>query len=309
MTIPHIPVLLQEVLTLFEGCDEGVFVDCTLGYGGHTQALLDAHPKLKVIGIDQDDDALAFCAQRLSPYKDRFEMRKGRYSDVIPTLMSQPICGVLADIGVSSLQLDKRERGFSFESETLDMRMDHDAPLRAYDVVNGYTVPELEKIFFEYGEERFSKKIVRLIDETRRKAKISSAKELANLLSSALPKGKVHPATKVFQAIRIEVNDELGELERLLDSLKTTQYPMTVGIISFHSLEDRIVKQRFKEFTRSCLCPPEAMRCTCGDDHELGRILTKKPLEATPEEERSNPRSRSAKLRGFEFYGKGSHHG
>ena len=236
-------------------------------------------------------------------------MRKGRYSDVIPTLMSQPICGVLADIGVSSLQLDKRERGFSFESETLDMRMDHDAPLRAYDVVNGYTVPELEKIFFEYGEERFSKKIVRLIDETRRKAKISSAKELANLLSSALPKGKVHPATKVFQAIRIEVNDELGELERLLDSLKTTQYPMTVGIISFHSLEDRIVKQRFKEFTRSCLCPPEAMRCTCGDDHELGRILTKKPLEATPEEERSNPRSRSAKLRGFEFYGKGSYHG
>lgn len=309
MTIPHIPVLLQEVLTLFEGCDEGVFVDCTLGYGGHTQALLDAHPKLKVIGIDQDDDALAFCAQRLSPYKDRFEMRKGRYSDVIPTLMSQPICGVLADIGVSSLQLDKRERGFSFESETLDMRMDHDAPLRAYDVVNGYTVPELEKIFFEYGEERFSKKIVRLIDETRRKAKISSAKELANLLSSALPKGKVHPATKVFQAIRIEVNDELGELERLLDSLKTTQYPMTVGIISFHSLEDRIVKQRFKEFTRSCLCPPEAMRCTCGDDHELGRILTKKPLEATPEEERSNPRSRSAKLRGFEFYGKGPYHG
>lgn len=298
---PHIPVLYREVLDLFAGLSNGTFVDCTLGYGGHSELILSAHPDISLIGIDQDDEALAFSSRRLASFGPRFRPLKGRYSDVFPTLSDEPIAGVLADIGVSSLQLDKRERGFSFESETLDMRMDPDRPSSAADVVNGYTVPQLEKIFFEYGEERFGKKIARLIDERRRKEKFRSAADLARLIAANIPKGKVHPATKVFQAIRIEVNDELGELSRLLSSAASMKKPFLLGIITFHSLEDRIVKQAFKEFAKSCICPPEAMRCTCGDNHALGTIVTKKPIEAADDEIRANPRSRSAKLRAFLF--------
>lgn len=300
---PHIPVLYNEVLEAFKLLKGGVIVDCTLGYGGHTQALLDQDPTRKVIGIDQDDEALEFSQKRLETYKDRFEAKKGRYSDIFPLLKDENIIGVLADIGVSSLQLDKKERGFSFESPTLDMRMNPDGGLSAWDVVNTYTVPALEKIFFEYGEERMSKKIVKVIDEYRKKQKFTSSKELAELIYRNLPKGKIHPATKIFQAIRIEVNDELGELERLLSSIASMNKEMVVGIITFHSLEDRIVKQAFKEYTKSCICPPEAYRCVCGDNHDKGEILTKKPIEATPEEIKTNPRSRSAKLRLFHFFG------
>ncbi|MEF3191773.1 MAG: 16S rRNA (cytosine(1402)-N(4))-methyltransferase RsmH [Campylobacterales bacterium] len=301
MNAPHIPVLLDHVLELFSTLKSGIVVDCTVGYGGHAEAILQHYPHLSYIGIDQDEEALAFSRARLASFGERVRLIHGRASEILPTLIHEPVVAVLADIGVSSLQLDKSERGFGFESETLDMRMDRDRALTAKEVVNRYPVHELERILKEYGEERHYKKIARLIDEARKKAEITSAKELAQLIARYFPKGRIHPATLTFQAIRIEVNDELSELQRLLEAVKELGKGVIVGIISFHSLEDRIVKQTFKEWAKSCICPAEAMRCVCGNDHALGEILTKRPLEASEEEIKFNPRARSAKLRAFRF--------
>lgn len=302
MNIPHKPVLLNEVLEVFESLNEGVFVDATLGYGGHSEAILTAHPKLKLIGIDRDDEAIAFSTKRLEKFGDRVEIIKSDFGSALSKIDTSNVVGILADIGVSSLQLDKKERGFSFESETLDMRMDSTQEFSAYDVVNGYSEAELEKIIRVYGEERYSKKIAALIVKRRKEEKIQSAKELAALISQNIKGFKIHPATLTFQAIRIEVNSELEQLEDLLENVKKLpQKGQILGIISFHSLEDRIVKTAFKEWSRSCICPPEAMRCTCGNNNELGDIVTKKPLTGTDAEIRENPRARSAKLRAFKF--------
>lgn len=306
MNTPHKPVLLNEVLKVFNELESGVFVDATLGYGGHSEAILSAHPNIKLIGVDRDDEALAFSKERLKKYADRVSFIKSDFGSVLSKINTDGIVGVLADIGVSSLQLDKKERGFSFESDTLDMRMDSTQEFSAYDVVNGYSEAELEKIIRVYGEERFSKKIASLIVKRRKEAKITSAKELATLISANFRGGKIHPATLTFQAIRIEVNSELEQLENLLESVKNIgKNEKILGIISFHSLEDRIVKTAFKEWSRSCVCPPEAFRCTCGNNNELGEIITKKPLIATDSEIKANPRARSAKLRAFKFYGNG----
>jgi len=300
--IPHIPVLFEETIASFKGVGEGVIVDCTLGYGGHSEGLLKAYPHVKVIGIDRDDEALAFSKKRLEAYGDRFEARKGSYSEVFPTLQEEKIVGVLADIGVSSLQLDKRERGFSFEGESLDMRMDQHQTFSAYDVVNRYSLEELERIILNYGEERAFKKVARMIVEARKQAPIESSQALASLIASQHKSPGIHPATRTFQAIRIEVNDELGELERLLNAAKEErQAGEIISIITFHSLEDRIAKQTFKEWTQKCICPPDAFRCTCGNNHELGRLVNKKPITASKEEIKHNSRSRSAKLRSFIF--------
>ncbi len=302
---PHIPVLLHEVLRCFEKMPpEGTFVDCTLGYGGHSEAILKRFPKIRLIGIDRDPEAIAFATGRLAPYGDRFQAIQGRFSQILPQLLDrEKIVGVLADFGVSSLQLDKRERGFSFLSENLDMRMDPSAPLSAYEVVNEYSQEALERIFREFGEERAWRRAARAVVEARKRRPIESGRELADILGKVLPKkGRTNPATPLFQAIRIEVNDELGEIVRLLDALESSPPPgAVVGLITFHSLEDRLVKQRFKKWSQSCVCPPEAFRCTCGDDHELGAPLSRKPLSATSEEVAANPRSRSAKLRCFRF--------
>ena len=301
--IPHIPVLYREVVDAFEGIDEGVIVDCTMGYGGHSSMLLDANEKIRLIGIDQDQTAIDFSSKRLAPFGDRARIKKGRFSDVIKTIIaeegSENIRGILADIGVSSLQLDQKERGFSYESETLDMRMDSGAALSAAEVVNGYSQKELERILREYGEIRNAAQIASAIVKHR---PFHSAKELSDVVKPYGPRGKkIHPATLVMQAIRIEVNDELGELSRLLDAIEEADLPHArIGIISFHSLEDRMVKQRFSKWSRSCICPPEAMRCTCGNNHAKGRIITKKPLTAQADELKKNARSRSAKLRIFE---------
>ena len=274
-----------------------------MGYGGHTSLLLDALPDRTLIGIDQDPTAIAFSTQRLSVYGDRVEIRQGRFSVVAEALMgekSDQICGILADIGVSSLQLDQRERGFSYESENLDMRMDPNAPLSAYEVVNEYGQHALEKILREYGEVTNA----RIVAETIvKKRPFESAKELSNAIFHLMPKGKkIHPSTLVMQAIRIEVNDELGELTRLLDAIeKSVLKKLRVGIITFHSLEDRIVKQRFVTWAKNCICPDDAMRCTCGNNHSIGKVITKKPLTAQEDELRANSRSRSAKLRIFEI--------
>ena len=303
MQTPHIPVLLNEVLESFKDVGEGYFVDCTLGYAGHSSEILAKYENLKHIGIDRDDEALAFSKKRLTPYEKRSTLYKGTFATVFPTLSETPVMAVLADFGVSSLQLDKMERGFSFNSETLDMRMDATASLSAYDVVNEYPQEKLEYIFDAYGEVRSYRKLAGAVLEARAKAPIQSAKELSEIAKTVIPAGgKIHPATLMFQAIRIEVNNELGEIEGLLDALeKKHTKGEVVSLISFHSLEDRLVKNRFKKWSTACICDPHAMRCTCGKNHELGKALSSKPVTATKEELKLNPRSRSAKLRSFRF--------
>ncbi len=294
---PHVPVLLEEVLESFEGIEEGYFVDCTLGYAGHSAAMSERYgDRIALIGIDRDDEALAFSKKRLG---ERIRTYKGSFSKVFPTLREDPITGVLADFGVSSLQLDKLERGFSFESDNLDMRMDPTSGITAREVVNGYGKLELEKIFREYGEIRPYKKLASAVVENR---PFTEAKALAALAKRVMPKSKHNPATLMFQAIRIEVNSELDEIEGLLDALEQKRPKSAIiALITFHSLEDRLVKQRFKRWSKSCICSAEAMRCTCGNDNALGKIVTKKPIVATQAECRTNPRSRSAKLRVFRF--------
>ncbi|MDD5405737.1 MAG: 16S rRNA (cytosine(1402)-N(4))-methyltransferase RsmH [Sulfurovaceae bacterium] len=303
MKSPHIPVLLNEVINSFRDVKNGYFVDCTLGYGGHSKHMLEHYPQLKHIGIDRDDEALAFSKQHLMQFSDRSILYKGTFANIFPKLQEKPIVAVLADFGVSSLQLDKLERGFSFGSETLDMRMDSDAKLSAYEVVNNYSFSKLEYIFKHYGEINRSKELANSIIEERAKQPIQSAKALSEIASKILPKGgKIHPATLVFQAIRIEVNNELGEIEGLLDALeaKHTEGEI-VSLITFHSLEDRLVKNRFTKWSKDCICDDMAMRCTCGKKHSLGFMLNKKPITASLEELKYNPRSRSAKLRTFCF--------
>ncbi len=300
MKSPHVPVLLNEVLHTFKDAKDWI-VDCTLGYGGHSEALLRSNSQIKIFGIDQDQEAIEFSKKRLAPFGDRVRIEKGRYSQkIVEALEWLPVGGVLADIGVSSLQLDKKERGFGLQSETLDMRMDQNASLSAYDVVNSYDEERLAKIFKEYGEIPQARRLAKAVVEHR---PIQSAKELAEIAQKVLPKkGRIHPATTMFQAIRIEVNQELEELTKLLDALEHYRPSgAKVAIITFHSLEDRIVKNRFKEWAKKCICPPEAMKCECGSDNALGRILTKKPITASEEEITQNPRARSAKMRVFEF--------
>jgi len=302
--IPHIPVLYREVIDAFSNIDSGVVIDCTMGYGGHSSMILDSNPNIKLIAIDQDQTAIDFSTQRLAKYGERVTIKKGRFSNVIQEILqeidAEDIKGLLADIGVSSLQLDQKDRGFSYESETLDMRMDKDATLDASKVVNEYSTQELEHILLEYGELRNYKKIAKSIIEKR---PFHSAKELSDALKNDMPRGKkIHPSTLLMQAIRIEVNDELGELKSLLQSLSQAGLPEAkIAIISFHSLEDRIVKQEFSKWSKSCICPPEAFRCECGNNHSLGKILTKKPLMAQEEELKENVRSRSAKMRIFQM--------
>ena len=302
--IPHIPVLYKEVIETFENIESGVIIDCTMGYGGHSSMILKANPNIKLIAIDQDQTAIDFSTKRLEEFGERVEIRKGRFSVVIKEILkdvkAEDIKGILADIGVSSLQLDQKERGFSYESDNLDMRMDKNAPLSAMDVVNDYSISELEHILLEYGELRNCKKIAQEIVKNR---PFTSAKELGEKLKMHMPRGKkIHPSTLLMQAIRIEVNDELGELNSLLSSIEEAGLPHArVAIISFHSLEDRIVKQAFSKFSKSCICPSEAFRCECGNDHALGKIVTRKPIMASEDELKENVRSRSAKMRIFQM--------
>jgi 16S rRNA (cytosine1402-N4)-methyltransferase len=299
MNIPHIPVLYNETLEAFINIDNGYIIDCTTGFAGHSSGLLASNQNVKLICNDQDDEALEFSKNRLAPFENRVIFNKGNFEHVIDTFKDYEIRGVLADIGVSSLQLDKLERGFGFESDTLDMRMNQNQALDAATVVNTYSASELERVFKECGEVREYKKVASLIVNNR---PFTSAKEISELLSKKMPKGKIHPATLPFQGIRIEVNDELGVLERLFDSLEKAKFKnCIVAIISFHSLEDRIVKNYFKKWTKSCICPEGVFRCECGNNHALGKIITKKPIIPTALEIKQNPRSRSSKLRIFKF--------
>ena len=297
---PHIPVLLKETVDLYKDIKDGYFVDCTLGFGGHSEAILEKYPHIKLIGIDQDKEAMEFAKKRLSKYSNRVEFINKRASEALKELKGLPISGILADIGVSSYQLDNPERGFTFDSDILDMRMNPSQDFSARDVVNFYDRQSLEEILKKYAEERRYKKIADFIVKNR---PINSNRELSEILMKAGLRDKKQLAP-VFQAIRIEVNNELKELENILDEAeKISQEGSILGIITFHSLEDRIVKNRFKEWSKKCICPPEAIRCECGGNHQKGVILTKKPITASKEEIAKNPRSRSAKLRGFMFKG------
>ena len=308
MQAPHIPVLFSQMITAFSQIEDGYVIDCTLGYGGHSEGILTANPHLKLIACDRDAEAVEFSRERLSKFKDRVEIYKAKFSEILKILPEQKlraVRGILADIGISSLQLDKNSRGFSTKSDALDMRMDVGAALDAAYVVNHYSQAELARIFREYAELTNANAIASKIAAARANAPLTSAKALANLIGTKPAKGRsISTATLAFQAIRIEVNDELGELKRLLtlieqksrDSILTNA---TVAIISFHSLEDRIVKERFRAWERDCICPSEFMRCECGGGHSLGKILTKSPITADAQELAQNSRAASAKLRIF----------
>lgn len=319
----HKSVLLEEVADFFKGA-EGVFIDATLGLGGHSERILEENPRVSVIGIDKDKISLEFAKNRLARFGARFRAVQGGFDEKVGEILEslngvdlgespnnlanpnnppQKICGILADLGISSPQVDILERGFSFESPTLDMRMDLDSPLTAKSVINGYSKDELNRIFRDFGEIRNYQKITNLILEARKNRKIESAKDLCAILEShTKARGGIHPATLIFQAIRIEVNDELGALRRFLDKIANLK-GAKVAIISFHSLEDRIVKEAFKAWSAGCVCDKDALKCECGGKNQRGEVLTKKPIIPSANEISRNKRARSAKMRCFKFYG------
>jgi len=294
---PHIPVLLNETVNFFKNIENGYILDATVGFAGHSKVMLKSNKNIKLICNDQDEEALNYAKKELANFKDRVVFSKDNFKNAVEKYKDFPIKGILADIGVSSYQLDNKDRGFSFESKILDMRMDKKNSLDAYKVVNFYSQEKLEYIFRNYGEIKNYKAVALKIISNR---PINSAKDLANLFKTN-KKTKIHPATLIFQAIRIEVNKELDVLKEFLNSIKNNLKDCIVAIISFHSLEDRIVKDTFKEWAKECICPKEAFRCTCGNNNAIGKILTKKPIIATKDEICKNPRSRSAKLRVFKI--------
>ncbi len=303
---PHIPVLLNEVINGFSSARaNGNFVDCTLGYAGHSYEILKKYNTLNLIGIDRDDEALNFSKNKLEPFKDRVTLLKGSFSQRLNDIDFTSLSALLADFGVSSLQLDKQDRGFRFDSQILDMRMDQNSSFSAKELVNTYPQNELERIFKEYGETKEHKRVAKAIVDYRANKTIQSNVELSDIITNIVRKsGKIHPATLYFQAIRIEVNDELEEINKLLDILEEkTPKNAIIGLITFHSLEDRLVKKRFRKWSKKCTCPSGVMRCSCGNNNNLGVELNKKPIIATKEEIKQNPRSRSAKLRLFRFKG------
>lgn len=314
MSETHIPVLRNEILDFIKPKPEGVYVDATIGLGGHSHWILKkSQPSGRLIGIDRDVNALAIAKKRLLPFKDRLKLVHGNFAQLQQILESQGISkvdGILMDLGVSSLQLDSPERGFSFQhSGPLDMRMDTQMSISAYQIINESSSERLTKIFKEYGEERFSKQITQQIISVRDEQQISTTKQLAEIIEKVYSrytrrskkspqKGKgIHPATRVFQSLRIEVNSELKNLTLGLESaIPVLKFGGSVCVISFHSLEDRIVKHTFRKHAKSCICPPNTPVCICEHKKSLD-IVTNRPMMPLTSEIEANPRSRSAKLR------------
>ena len=306
MEFKHIPVMLEECMELLNLAQRptGVFVDGTLGGGGHTEQILERTTG-KVIGIDRDWDALRAAGARLSPFGERFVPLHGNYAN-IKTLLQRAgfdgMDGMLMDLGVSSYQLDNPERGFSFHNDApLDMRMDQTAELTAEKVLNTYPEKELVRIISQYGEEKWAVRIAKFIVAAR---PLHTTMDLVRVIDAAVPaaeRRKVsHPARRTFQAIRIEVNSELSLLEPALrDAVDCLKPGGRLVVITFHSLEDRIVKQTFQSLQNPCTCPPKAPVCICGKK-PLGRVVTRKPVLPTQEECERNLRSHSAKVRAFE---------
>ncbi len=303
----HLPVLLRETVEWLSPPPDGIVVDCTVGMGGHSAELLKHIPQGRLIGLDQDVEALQHAGLALQG-DPRVTLIKANFADLLNVLKDHSLSevdSVLMDIGVSSLQLDSPLRGFSFQQNgPLDMRMDASASLTAADVVNTYPEEKLANVIYEYGEERKSRQIANAIVRHREQKPFETTEELANLAKKVLgsPRPKKgesfkHPATRLFQALRIEVNQELEVLKSALkDALSILKPGGRLAVITFHSLEDRIVKQYFKSESVDCICPPRIPQCVCGHKASL-ELLTRKPVEASEEEISKNPRSRSAKLR------------
>lgn len=304
----HISVLENEVIDYLSPVlkSGGLVVDATVGAGGHTRAILENNPQCQLIGIDQDQEALAVDRENLKDFKDRVELVHGNFADLnLLIKKSDKIQAILFDLGVSSMQFDNSDRGFSFRQDgPLDMRMNQSQDLTTGEIINRWPLNRLEQILRDYGEEWQFKKIVRVIIEERKKQKIETTRELVRIIEKALDirydgKGmKIHPATKTFQALRIAVNGELDNLAKVLPTAIDLLAPSgRIAVISFHSLEDRIVKNTFRDLAKNCLCPIDQSECTCGNNNAKIKILTKKPVTPSPEEIQTNPRSRSAKMR------------
>ena len=306
MVFHHVPVLLRETMDALAVRPGGVYIDCTVGGGGHAAEILRlSAPDGRLIGLDQDDNALAAAGERLAPFGGRVRLERTNFADVAAVadrLGIGPVDGVLMDIGVSSHQFDDGERGFSYHHDApLDMRMDRTNPLTAAVVVNEWEEEEIARIIREYGEERWAARIAQFIARARREQPIETTGQLVEIIKAAIPAAARreggHPARRTFQAIRIAVNDELGVLQRGLEgALQVLRPGGRLAVITFHSLEDRIVKQTFARWARPCTCPPDIPVCVCGKQ-PLAELITRKPVKASTEELKENPRSRSATLR------------
>ncbi len=314
LPLSHIPVLLSEVLAHLraEPLPTGYFVDATVGAGGHAAAVLSAAPQAHLLGLDRDPRALELAAERLSPFGERVTLRHASYTqlgEIVPAWLGVlgadvgGVDGILLDLGLSSMQLDDPARGFAFRHEgPLDMRFDPAAPLTADEIVNTWDAEAIADVLFRYGEERHSRRIARAIVAAR---PIRTTRQLAEVVEGDVcgPRQKTPPATRTFQALRLAVNDKLGAFERTLPvAIGLLRPGGRLAVISFHSLEDRIVKRVFRQEATDCLCPPKQPVCTCGHVARV-RLVTRKPVRAAEEEVRANPRSRSARLRVVERLG------
>ncbi|MDO5718002.1 MAG: 16S rRNA (cytosine(1402)-N(4))-methyltransferase RsmH [Tissierellia bacterium] len=305
MSFNHIPVLLKETIEGLNIKEDGIYVDCTLGGAGHAEEILKILKSGKLIGIDQDEAAIKYSSEKLSRYGDRFIPIRSNFDnigEILKDLGIDKIDGAMMDIGVSSHQIDESSRGFSYmEDAILDMRMDDRVELSAKEIVNSYTKAELEDIFWKYGEEKWGRRIAEFIVDKRASKTINTTYELVDIIQSAIPKAARknggHPAKRVFQALRIEVNKELDVLTNTIPSIVEMMNPGSrLAIITFHSLEDRIVKNIFKDLSRGCICPKDFPICVCNHERKI-KIINRKPIIAGDKELKENSRAKSAKLR------------
>lgn len=306
MDFYHLPVLLEKCMEALSIKPSGTYIDATMGGAGHSEQIVKRLTTGKLIGFDQDKNAIAASRKRLAAYQNVIYVNRNfQYiKEVLGELAIDTVDGALMDLGVSSHQLDEAERGFSYMHDApLDMRMDQSSSFSAYDVVNSYSRERLEQIIFQYGEERWAKRIAAFIEEERGLRPIETTGELVSIIKKAVPKGArrdgPHPAKRTFQAIRIEVNGELSLLGQAIDDFVDCLKPGgRLAVITFHSLEDRIVKTKFAELAVGCTCPKELPVCVCGKQPK-GKVITRKPIVADERELSENPRARSAKLRVF----------
>lgn len=305
MEFDHVPVLLNETIEGLNIKPDGIYIDGTLGGAGHSEEILKRLKNGKLIGIDQDIDAIKAATQRLDRYKDKIIIINDNYVNIpkiLEDLKIKKVDGIILDIGVSSYQLDQAERGFSYQHDApLDMRMNKENKFCAYDVINNYSEDKLSKVIFQFGEERWAKRIAQFIVKARGEKAINTTLELVEIIKKAIPQASrregPHPAKRTFQAIRIEVNNELGVLK---ESIKGCINLLNKGgrmcIITFHSLEDRIVKEEFLKLSNPCTCPPQFPICVC-NKKSIIKVIAKKPICPSEEELSKNPRARSSKLR------------
>ncbi len=306
MEFKHFSVMLEECIEMLDIKEDGIYVDCTLGGAGHSKEILKKlSPKGRLIGIDQDLDALKAAKEKLKDFNNITYVHNNFYNikDILESLGIEKVDGILMDLGVSSYQLDQGERGFSYMKEAaLDMRMNREEAFSAYNVVNEYSEDELFRILRDFGEEKFSRRIASRIVEKRKVKTVETTLELVKIIDECIPakfkREGGHPAKRTFQGIRIEVNSELSILDRAIgDGIEALNKDGVMAIITFHSLEDRIVKNKFRDLVDPCKCPKDLPMCVCGKKPII-KLINKKPIEATKEELANNSRSKSAKLRG-----------